>query len=119
MTTILLTILFTLLFLLVFVAVILLSNRSKKELSREDILLLLDGRLEGKESETEWASYLSVPIHHDVFLESVRLQCLRLEHHEQLESSSGIIGRSKLSVHARDQLNKIREELLYQHELRC
>lgn len=119
MKTILLTMIFTLLFLLVFTVVIFLSSRVKKQLTRRDVLALLDARLAGKENETEWTTYLSVPIHHDAFLETVRHQCLRVENQGQLGNSVGIIGRSDLSADARDQMDRIREELLYQHELRC
>ncbi|WP_426417741.1 hypothetical protein [Aestuariirhabdus sp. LZHN29] len=115
MTTFLITVLLATLILLGFYALFYLSQRKRRRLGRDDVLQLISARVSG-EGGIQWVSFLSLPIYYDVFLESVRIDCNRIESDENLVGQGQPV---QLSADACDRYRELIQRVQHHFELTC
>ncbi|GGO86521.1 hypothetical protein GCM10011348_37530 [Marinobacterium nitratireducens] len=57
--------------------------------SRQEVLALLQGVLEGSTTRERWDLFIGLPMHHDPELEAIRLRCLTLQEGDDDEAAAG------------------------------
>lgn len=57
--------------------------------SRQEVLALLQGVLDGSTSRQRWDLFIGLPMHHDPELEEIRRRCLMLQEGDDDEAAAG------------------------------
>lgn len=101
------TLFFTLLLVATFVGLLLYLRQPSYRPQREQVLRLFDDLHADRLKHRDWLVFISVPLRHDPWLETLRLRCMDIEEQHLLGDGS----RHLFDATGREKLAQLREEL--------